>query len=220
MKLRISAIIAAIGIIASACENKSDCIQNGDLLFVGLPMDYSIGGMASAIADATGSGETNYIHTAILEVDGEGAVWIIDATIKHGVDRHPLDTFLVDFTLNDGTLPRLDVMRLKDNSRAGEYVQNAKKFLGEEYDKWFMEGNGMHYCTELVYDSYVHDGEHVFETVPMNFKNAEGEFPKYWVELFSLIDAPIPQDEPGTNPQQMRFSPALEEVNVVISKDF
>lgn len=213
-------IIAALGLIVSACGNSSDRIQNGDLLFVGLPMDYSINGMASAIADATGSGETNYIHTAILEVDREGKIWIIDATIKHGVDRHPLDTFLVDFTLNDGSLPRLDVMRLKDNSKADEYVQNAKSFLGEEYDKWFTHDNGMHYCTELVYDSYIDNGRHIFEAIPMNFKNAEGEFPKYWVELFSLIDAPIPQDEPGTNPQQMRYSPALKETNVTIARNF
>lgn len=203
-----------------ASNTGTDGIQNGDLLFVGLPFDYGDENIAGAIADATGSGDTNYIHTAILEVDREGEIWIIDATIKHGVDRHPLDTFLVDFTLPDGSLPKLDVMRLADNSNADEYVENSKKFLGEEYDKWFLAGNGKHYCTELVYDSYVHDGVHVFETVPMNFKNNQGDFPSYWVKLFAAIEAPIPQDEPGTNPQQMRYSPVLEQVNVVISKDF
>ena len=91
-------------------------------------MNYGDEGMASAIADATGEGhELNFIHTAILEVDREGAVWVIDATIAYGVDRHPLDTLLKQFTLHRGDAKAtFEVMRLKDNRDVRRYVEHRR----------------------------------------------------------------------------------------------
>lgn len=199
--------------LVSSCS-KRDAIQTGDLLFIGIPMEYNIEtGMASAIADATGgNGELNYIHTAILERDEQGKVWVIDATLKHGVHRHPLDTLKKDFTLKDGSSPVYEVFRLKDNSRAAEYVENSKKYIGEPYDEYFTHDNGRHYCTELVYDSYVNEDGHVFTARPMNFKNSDGEFPVYWEQLFAILGQPIPQDQPGTNPQDMHNESVLKKV--------
>ena len=48
----------------------------------------------------------------------------------------------------------------------------------------------------------------------MNFKNAEGEFPLYWEQLFALLGQPIPQDIPGTNPQAMSAEAILRPVDV------
>lgn len=204
--------LAMLLALALSCS-REEKIQNGDLLFVGLnSLDVEGENMTSAIAHATGDGQVNFIHTAILEVDHEGKIWIIDATIKRGVDRHPLDTMLRDFTLKDGSSPIYKVMRLKDNRNAAQYVENAKKFLGEEYDEYFMHNNGRHYCTELVYDSYIENGRPLFESSPMNFKNKDGEFPVYWVDLFHKIGTSIPQDQPGTNPQSMSKSDILQEV--------
>ena len=187
-------------------------LRTGDLLFVGYPKGTLDGGLAGAIAASTGAGdELDFVHTAIIDMEGD-VPYVIDATIKYGVDRHPLDTLVEQFKLLDGTPASLVVMRLQDDSRAQEYVQNAKAFLGEEYDAAFMADNGRHYCTELVYDSYIRDGEHLFDTVPMNFRGPDGEFPRYWVELFDLIGYPIPQDQPGTNPQQMSGAPCLVQV--------
>ena len=191
------------------------CIETGDLLFVGIPMNYKDDSMSQAIADATANGDTiNFIHTAILEVDKEGRVWVIDATMAYGVDRHPLDTLLKQFTLHeDGARATFDVMRLVDNQNAMRYVEEAKTYLGEPYDRSFLSENGKHYCTELVYDAYVDsDGAHRFQTVPMNFKNAEGEMPAYWVWLFGELGELIPQGEPGTNPQQLHADPGLVHV--------
>lgn len=186
-------------------------IETGDLLFVGIPVNYGDDDMAQAIADATSSGDTiNFIHTAILEVDENDAVWVIDATLARGVDRHPLDTLFADFTLHRGGTATFEVMRLKDNGNAAVYVGQAKEFLGEPYDNYFMTFNGRHYCTELISDAYVDaDGHCWFEPQPMNFKNREGEYPSYWVRLFDRIGEPIPQGEPGTNPQDLHASPDL-----------
>lgn len=200
--------------ILGACCNLNDKqqIQTGDLLFIGIPMDYDAGNnMAQAISAATGDGEINYIHTAVLEVDDAGAVWVIDATLAHGVDRHPLDTLFKDFTLNNGERATFKVMRLKDEEGAARHVEQCKALLGEEYDVYFLPANGKHYCTEVVYDCYLNrDGSHIFDSVPMNFKNKDGEMPEYWTWLFGLLGQPVPQGVPGTNPQMMFASPALE----------
>lgn len=195
-------------------------LQTGDLVFVGLPLDFDATDtteMSSAIAAATGDSiGINYIHVAIAEVEND-KVWIIDATLKHGVDRYPLDTFLCDFTLHDGSLPQLDVMRLSDNSNASKYVENAKQFVGRKYDLYFLPDNDEQYCSELVRNSYINGEEHIFSEAPMNFKSDDGTFPPYWVWLFEQIGQPIPQGLPGTNPNAMSKEKCLEKVNVTLT---
>lgn len=203
-----------------ACQKAADepvepLIETGDLLFVGIPRSYEENSMSSAIVEATSKGDTvNFIHAAILEVDSLNAVWIIDATLAHGVDRHPLDTLLADFMLQEpGSVETFEVWRLKDNHCAARCVRHAKAMLGEPYDLSFRGANGQHYCTELIYDAYVDDaGNPIFESIPMNFKDKEGNMPVYWENLFAQLGEPVPQGEPGTNPQMMRESPALVKV--------
>lgn len=209
--------ILLFAILLTAACTPAETLQTGDLIFVGLPADYAQDrdSMESAITSATG-GTTglNLIHTAIVEMEGD-RVWIIDATIKHGVDRHPLDTFLRDFTLRDGSLPVFEVMRLRDNSRAAEYVQNAKQYLGLPYDVYFLPDNGAMYCTELVYESYrTPDGPHHFHIAPMNFKDAGGEMPAYWTRLFARLGQEVPQGVPGTNPKAMARESILRPVDI------
>ncbi|MBO4655181.1 MAG: hypothetical protein J5644_06525 [Bacteroidales bacterium] len=192
-------------------------VQNGDLLFVGIPQDYHLSDTASmdeAITSATGQeGKVNYIHVAILEVDEHDSLWVIDATIKHGVDRHPFGVFLSDFTLTDGSLPVMEVMRLKDNAEAAMYVEKAKTFVGRGYDMYFSPDNDEQYCSELVRNSYITNrGTYLFDEAPMNFKSADGTFPPYWVELFDLLGEPIPQGVPGTNPADMSKAEKLKRV--------
>lgn len=222
MRRFLATLLAAVALLSclSACRKAAapsvePKIETGDLLFVGIPMHYEEDTMAAAIADATSKGDTvNFIHTAILEVDSLGAVWVIDATLAHGVDRHPLDTLLADFVLHQpGAVETFEVWRLKDNHDAACCVERAKHWLGEPYDEYFKPTNGRHYCTELVYDSYLDaKGAPLFETVPMNFKNKEGEMPEYWVKLFARLGEEVPQGVPGTNPQMMRESPNLVKV--------
>lgn len=204
---------------AVSCAPVKETLRSGDLIFVGLPSDTQAGedSMSSAISESTGDGALNLIHVAIAEVADDG-VWIIDATLRHGVDRHPLDTFLTDFTRHDGTYPAFLVKRLKDPGRAAECIQKAKAFLGEPYDSVFLADNGAHYCSELVRDSYRSaDGGYLFEQQPMNWKNDQGEIPAYWERLFAGMGMAVPQGEPGTNPQEMARSALLRDVDVVLT---
>ena len=216
---RLSLFLVFCICLAASCARQPESLQTGDLIFVGIPADYSLddNSMDAAIADATGSPDSlNLIHVAIAEVEGD-QTWIIDATIKYGVDRHPLDTFLTQFTLKDGSYPVFEVMRLKDDKVAETAVERAKSFVGTSYDVAFLPDNGALYCTELVQVSYLtDDGSRIFPSAPMNFKNADGEFPVYWQQLIDRIHQPIPHDVPGTNPQAMARDPHLRPVSVTI----
>lgn len=215
MKKIASLIVAVAALTACATSAPGPALESGDLVFVGIPSEGAAeGSMGQAIAESTGSGDIDYIHTAILEVDGEGT-WIVDATAKRGVARYPLDTFILDFHRHDGSFPTFEVFRLKDTKGVEDFLAAAKKYLGEKYDLGFLPDNGMHYCTELVYDAYVRDGQHIFESGPMNFKDASGEFPAFWVRTFKKLGAEIPQGQPGTNPQAMHGSDAIEYITEI-----
>ena len=190
-----------------SCSRGSSAIRTGDLLFCGWAEAMDDTTAAGAIAASVGP----FVHVAILEAEGD-SVWTIDATMRRGVSRNPLDTLLSDYAPVNGNRPILVVKRLKEGFRE-EFIRAAKSHLGEPYDYWFMPDNGRMYCSELVQECYrAPSGESLFGLQPMNFKDAEGAFPEYWVRLFSQLGEPIPQDMPGTNPQDMSQSPLLKYV--------
>lgn len=217
---RTATILTILLSLAGCATQRPDAPQSGDLVFVGIPVNYSLerGSMSEAISAATSdSTELNLIHVAILEVRADSS-WIIDATIKRGVDRHPLDTFIKDFTLKDGSLPEFRLMRPAVSRREAEkFVENAKKYLGQPYDVSFLPDNGAMYCSELVYNSYVTaEGKHLFSEAPMNFMDKDGNMPQYWTQLFARIGEEVPQGIPGTNPQKMATEKILSPLEVEI----
>lgn len=194
-------LFVTFGIFVSCGKsNKKPSLRTGDLVFVKIPAGYDL--YTDSMPDTTGGYIT--IHVAILEVSHD-STWVIDATIKHGIDRHPLDTFLTDFTLKDGSLPVFEIKRPDvDASQAEAFVQNAKKFLGLPYDCSFAPDNDSLYCSELVLNSYVSSPDSpIFSEYPMDFHNATGEMPAYWTELFDILGKSVPQGKTGTTPAQM-----------------
>ncbi len=217
MKRYFFVVMAALAVLTLSCtRNAETTLRTGDLVFVSIPSDYDLNAdsMSGAIGASTAQGSSQMkIHVAILEVQGD-SIWIIDATIKHGVDRYPLDTFLTDFTLKDGSLPVFEVLRPNvEAAQAAAFVENAKSYIGQPYDLHFRPDNGAMYCSELVYNAYVTaTGEHLFAEVPMNWKDANGEIPLYWQELFAMLGEEVPQGVPGTNPQEMALEPCLKKL--------
>lgn len=178
----------------------------GDLLFVGTRVGDSAGDMSDAIVSATGeniAGAVNYTHVAIVESSPDG-LWVVDATPRCGVSRHALDSF---FVYADDEV--VSAMRLRDTSGVSGFVAAAKTYEGQAYDFAFSPDNQAQYCSELVYNSYVRDGVHLFEAKAMNFRSPDGSMPAYWEELFAKLKMPIPQGVPGTNPQDMSKSKTL-----------
>lgn len=206
-------IIVVLTTLLVACAPRTERLRTGDLIFCAVPSETDEGTAAGAIAASVGHGNVNIIHVAIAEV-ADDTVWVIDATMKRGVDRHPLDTLIRDFTGAGGEKPVLLVKRLKKGF-SPQFIDNAKRFLGQPYDYWFQPDNGRQYCSELVWESYRGpDGTPLFDSYPMNFKGPDGAYPAYWVQLFEELGEPIPQDAPGTNPQDMADADILRDVRL------
>lgn len=169
----------------------------GDILFASIP-------------DSTG--ENLFIHAAIIDVDTIDT-WILDATLKRGVARYPIDTFLVDFKRHDGSYPTFEVMRLKDTIGVSSFVAKARTFIGEKYDRSFKPNNKSHYCTELIYDSYIRNGEHLFKTGRMDFRNNRGGYFPYWQKQFKKMKVDVPQGKEGILPKSMHNAECLSHVS-------
>lgn len=176
-------------------------LQTGDLVFVTRPRN---------------DNGADTIHVATLDVQADG-IYVVDATLKHGVDRHPLDTLFSDFTRHNGSICDMYVMRLRDNSDAFRWIASAVTFTGEPYDIAFQYDNGMHYCSELVQDCYLTDeGTPLFPTTTMDFRDADGTVSDYWQRLFTQMQMPVPQGVPGISPADISRSEQLVPVPVDI----
>lgn len=195
LPLRIAAICAALCLLSSCRTDTAP--QTGDLIFF-------TGGSSSmddAISSSTGDG---FVHVAIVEVDSEGAAWLIDATPRKGVSREKLETKLLE------EKGKAVLMRLKDSTGVTSSVQRAKSLIGSPYDFAFLPDNDAYYCSELVYECFLRpDGSHIFSCQPMNFLDSEGNLPEYWKELFEKMQMDAPQGLPGTNPEDLSRSTTL-----------
>lgn len=199
-----------IGILFSvlSCGRNTPRLRTGDLLF-------EAGGrseMAGAIAAATGEqGALNYTHVAIA-IAGRGADSVLEATAQGGVRLCALEQFLASAERIGGR-PAVVAMRLRDTAGVAAAVERARRCVGLPYDNSFRPDNGKYYCSELVYENYLApDGSPRFTARPMNFRAADGTMPAYWTKLFERLGEPVPQDLPGTNPNDMAREACLEEV--------
>ena len=177
-------------------------LRTGDLLFF-----RDTEGMGAAVKESTGQ----YTHVALVESVGD-TVWIIDATPKHGVSRRP---YLYSYNQ-----PAPDIFRPEFAPCDMDSVLiRARSFIGQPYDEAFLPDNGALYCSELIYecflddDSYESGGDrHLFKAAPMNWRDADGNLPKYWVKHFKKLKMPVPEGVMGTNPTDMSRSPLLRKL--------
>lgn len=203
-------------LLTAGCAEKSQDLRNGDLVFVGLPAEYEAdnSSMDAAISAATGAdNQLNITHVAMIERT-QDSLWIIDATPKKGVARRPLETFIEENKLEDGSCPEFIIKRVKGVD-ADAAVARAKALLGRAYDLRFLPDNDEFYCSELIQDCFLDaDGEPVFDSQPMNFLAPDGTMPPYWEQLFSKLGMDVPQGVPGTNPQRLSESARLTTVPI------
>lgn len=201
--------IIYIGILmsSSGCTTCEKGLQNGDLIFESVGKSAAAKAIDAATAHAN---EESFSHIAIIEVAKDG-VYVIEAASENGVQRITLDEFLAEATHDESGNPAVTVMRLNRKYDTAAFIANAKQYIGEPYDHYFMPDNGRMYCSELVYESYRDkNGNPIFIARPMNFRAADGSMPEYWVELFESLGEPIPQGVLGTNPNDMAHEPILE----------
>ncbi|MCI2083204.1 MAG: hypothetical protein LKK19_06685 [Bacteroidales bacterium] len=197
----------------------TDCIRNGDLIFqAGAPAgkkkstEGKGGGIdiTKAVAESTtGKGDIGYTHVGIICLEN-GIPYVIEAATS-GVRETLLSDFIGDSAVRDGE-PLVALARVKDTTAISveDAVERAKKLIGKGYDYYYRPGNGLYYCSELVYDCYLmHDGTHLFETVSMSFKDRSGRISPLWKKHFGKLGVAVPEGVTGTNPEELSKSRRL-----------
>ena len=192
-----------------ACTTSGDHfpLQTGDLLF-----QVDKGRMSEAIAKVTtGESNVNYTHVGIVLVTND-TLFVIEAIPPSGVSKTLLDTFMLrSATLNEK--PIVAVGRLKKEYR--EFIPQslirAENLLGKPYDYVFDPDNDAYYCSELVMVSFLNNqNKPIFEPVSMNFRDADGNMPAYWIEHFKKYNAIIPENRQGSNPSDLSKSNKID----------
>lgn len=123
--------ILLLSALVIGCEGRGGQIRTGYLVFVGVPAgrDADEMSMDAAISAATGTDNPLSItHVAIIELTKDG-IWIIDATPKRGVARRPLETFIDDNMLEDGSLPEFVVKRVDGVAADAALLERSDRCL-------------------------------------------------------------------------------------------
>lgn len=186
----------------------------GNLIFI---CDSSNMGQAIQSSTSWNSNRCGFTHVGITELTDSG-VYVIDASPSLGVARRPLLDFI--FSVYD-TNSDYEFLQIAEYYMVDvpfdttTFLERLHSFIGQPYDPYFMHDNGRLYCSELVYECFFdRNGHHLFPAKPMNFKAADGTMPPYWQHHFEHLGIAIPQDMPGTNPNDMSKSPILHKFRI------
>ena len=171
------------------CHWRATDDRTGTLVFL-----VGKGAMDEAIKDATGQ----VTHVGIM-ITQKGKHYVVDATPEYGVSKRTFEEW------EKAKAPDEQVLCLQptfhfDIHYLKEVCEHA---VGSPYDSAFSIYNNRYYCSELVQLAYASIGEYVIPLQPMNWRNSDGDMPSFWTEWFDRIGTPIPEGEPGTNPQQI-----------------
>lgn len=173
--------------------------QTGDLLF----LKENRSDMEQAITASTGA----YTHVALMERDSADEVWVIEAVPKKGVQRIPYSQFEIENLLK--SFPEsCDIYRLTVPFDTAAVIARAKSLVGKPYDDAFLPDNDAYYCSELIEVAF----GGLFEAKPMNWRDADGNLPAYWVEHFRGLNMPVPEGILGTNPTDLSRSSLLKKL--------
>ena len=170
--------------------------QSGDLVF----WSHGWSDMEEAISASTGA----YTHVALVERDSADVVWIIESVPKAGVQRKSFSEFERNFPMSR----TFDTYRLTIPFDTAAVIARAKSLVGKPYDDAFLPDNDAYYCSELVQVAF---GD-LFESKPMNWRDADGKLPEYWLKHFKKLGMPVPEGVPGTNPTDMSRLPLLRKL--------
>lgn len=83
-------------------------------------------------------------------------------------------------------------------------LENARRYLGRNYDWLYLPDNEAVYCSELVLLSFVNKhGKPIFQPIPMTFRDSTGQIPSHWLELYERNGIAVPEGEAGSNPAEL-----------------
>lgn len=177
-------------------DTLSSALRDCDLLFQVNP-----GG--NAITDVTSGVDGLAIDHVAIFVRLDGRPSVIEALPERGVCVTPVDSFLGRRRFADGR-PAVVVGRVGERLDCAKTIAAALSYVGCRYDSLYLPDNDEIYCSELVLLSFVDStGCHIFEPIPMTFRDADGRIPDYWTEFYARHGMPVPEGRPGSNPGEL-----------------
>lgn len=180
-----------------------DALKSGDLLFV----EAQNTGVSGAINRSTQVGTWQFDHVALVEHDSHN-FFVLHATTQGGSIRQPLAEFLAQRSPNQQAI---QVFRLTSDYQQSitPALERAHALLGKPYNYSYVLNEDSYYCSDFIERAF--RSHSIFNHIPMNFKNpATGVIDEIWVERYVKLGKSVPQDEPGSNPNQLAQSEKLE----------
>ena len=181
-------------------------IKNGDLIFVGAQTEE----LSGAISRVTKISEkTNFDHVGLIEKTSD-SIFVLHAAPMGGSQREEIHHF---YTSQTEKKNKIVIYRLQKEYQATipNAITKAKTMLGKPYNWLYILNNDELYCSDFVERAFRNDK--IFELIPMNFKNKEtGIIDDFWIDFYKKKGKEVPQDEPGTNPNQLASSDKLTRI--------
>ncbi len=183
-------------------------LKSGDLLFQSM----NCGPLCEAINEVTsGYQGHDFSHLGLVYIKND-SILVIEAS-GSSVKITPYETF------KTYTAEKMFVGRLKRKYRAliPEAIAFALQQIGVPYDEEYVYNNGKYYCSELLYDAFLHANKKpLFDLFPMTFKSpkTEGYF-EVWVDYYKKLNIEIPEGKPGCNPGGISTSDKLKIIGTI-----
>lgn len=177
-------------------------LKNGDLIFVEAREE----NLSGAINRVTQKSEVaNFDHLGLIEISSHG-IFALHASPELGSAKEPLKDF---YEKNLETQQEMVIYRLKKEYQSAipKAIEEAKQMLDKPYNFTYILNEESYYCSDFVERAFRESA--VFEHIPMNFKNKEGEIDSFWISFYEKMQLEVPQDQPGTNPNQLAGSEKL-----------
>jgi hypothetical protein len=183
-------------------------LKTGDLLFQSM----NCGPLCEAINQVTaGYQGHDFSHMGLVYVQND-SIFVIEAS-GSAVKKTPYETF------KSYTTEKMFVGRLKQKYQA--YIPEAIAFalqqIGIPYDEAYLYDNGKYYCSELIYDAFLHAYKKpLFELLPMTFKSPKSnEYFEVWSDYYKQLNIEIPEGKPGCNPGGISTSDKLKIIGTI-----
>lgn len=187
-------------------ENK---LQNGDLIFVEAKQE----NLSGAINRVTQKSKTeNFDHIGIIE-KAKDRTFVLHASPKLGSNRQVFEDFYKENQKNN---QKMVVYRLKKEyqNSVDLAVKKANTMLGKPYNWSYILNENEYYCSDFIERIFREDS--IFEHIPMNFRNPQtNQIDDFWIDFYQKLNVEVPQDELGTNPNQLASSEKLLRIGVL-----
>lgn len=181
-------------------------IQNGDLILVGAQTEE----LSGAISRTTKiSDETNFDHIGLIEKTND-SIFVLHAAPMGGSQREEIHHFYTSQTEKKNNIV---IYRLKDQYQHSipNAISVAKTMLGKPYNWLYILNEDELYCSDFIERAFRKD--EIFDLIPMNFKNPKtGIIDDFWINFYRKKRQDVPQDKPGTNPNQLASSAKLTRI--------